>query len=59
MLFIVKKEQNVNELQSALPMKCLSVPVQILNIVCMCVVPLEVPISRSTEHIRNFVTSNA
>jgi len=43
-----------SELQSALPMKCLSAPVQKLNIVLMCVVPLIVPILMSTEHIRGF-----
>jgi hypothetical protein len=48
-LFIVKNAKCVScviessELQSALPMKCLPVPVQKLNIVLMCVVPLTVP----------------
>jgi len=35
--------QDVNELQSALPMKCLPVSVQKLNIILMCVMPLMVP----------------
>jgi len=44
-----------SELQSALPMKCLPVPVQKLNKVLMCVVLLTVSILTSAEHIRNFV----
>jgi len=42
-----------SELQSSLPTKCLPVPGNELNIAFMCVVPLMVPIFRSTEHIRN------
>jgi hypothetical protein len=40
-----------SELQNALTMKCLPVPVQKLYIVLMCVVPLMVAILRSAEHI--------
>jgi hypothetical protein len=46
------------ELQNATPIKCLSVHGEKLDIVLMCVVPLMVPILRSTEHIRNFVRSS-
>jgi len=59
-MFIVKKLKmwisympESSELQSALPTKCLPVPIQKLNIVLMYVVPLMVPLS--AEHIRNFV----
>jgi hypothetical protein len=47
----------LNELQSALPVKCLPVPGDELNILLMCVVPLMVPILSSTEHLRKFVSS--
>jgi hypothetical protein len=60
-----KKVQNVNELhdrlsdvQIALPMKCLPVPVKKLNTALMCVMPPRVLILRSTEHIRNFARSS-
>jgi len=43
----------LSELQSALPMKYLSVPVQKLNIVLMCV------ILTSAEHVKNFVKFTA
>jgi hypothetical protein len=44
-----------SELQSALPIKRLPIPVQKLNTVLMCVVPLMVPILTSTGHKTNFV----
>jgi len=47
-----------SELQSALQKKCLPVPGEKLSIIMMCIMPLIVPILRSTEHIRNFVRSS-
>jgi len=47
-----------SKLQSAFPRKCLPVPVQKLNIVLMCVVPLIVSMLRSTEYVRNVVRSS-
>jgi hypothetical protein len=44
-----------SELHSALPSKCSPLHGEELNIVLMCVMPVMVPILRSTEHIRNFV----
>jgi hypothetical protein len=44
-----------SELQSILPMKCLPIPCDKLNIILMCAVPLMGYIPRSTEHIRNFM----
>jgi hypothetical protein len=58
--------QNVNELhdriiyklQNVLPLKCSLIPHKKLHIVLICVMPLLVPILRSTEHIRSFVQSS-
>jgi len=47
----------LSQLHSALPMKCLPVPGEKINIVLMRVVPLIMPILRSAEHISNFVRS--
>jgi hypothetical protein len=47
-----------SELKCVLPMKHLPAPVEKLNIVLMCVVPLMVPILRSAENIRNCVRSS-
>jgi len=64
-LLIVKKHKmqmscttESSQLQSPLPIKFLPIPVQKLNIILMCVMPLMVPILRSTEHVRNFVRSS-
>jgi len=38
------------------PVKCLPLPGEELSIVLMCVVPLVMPILRSVEHIRNFMS---
>jgi hypothetical protein len=59
-----KVQNNVNymtessELQSALPMKCLPLPNEKLNIVLTCVVPLVVAVLKSTKYIGNFVKSS-
>jgi hypothetical protein len=42
----------MSELQSVLPMKCLPIPFKKLNIILMCIMPLMVPILKSTEHIK-------
>jgi hypothetical protein len=46
------------ELQSELPMECLSISGKKLNIVLICVMPLMVPIFRYID-TRNFVRSDA
>jgi hypothetical protein len=45
----------MSQLQSALQFRCLPVSEYRLDV---CVMPLIVPILRSTGHIRNFVTSD-
>jgi hypothetical protein len=63
--FYHEKVQNLNELhelselQSVLPMKCLPMPAEKLNIVLMCVVSLMVPMLSSHGHIRSSVMSSA
>jgi hypothetical protein len=63
-IFYREKVQNVNELCDRIHQscrvryQCLPVPIQKLNIVLMCVVPLMVPTLKATEHIRNFVRSS-
>jgi len=47
-----------SELKGSLPMKCLSVAGEKLNIVLMCVLPLMAPILTSTEHMRSYVKSD-
>jgi hypothetical protein len=47
----------LSELQCRLPMKCLPLCGEKVNIIFLCVVPLMVPILKS-EHIRGFVRSS-
>jgi hypothetical protein len=49
----------LSELQSSLPMECLPIPVEKINIVLMRVTPLIAPVLTSTNHIRNFVRCSA
>jgi hypothetical protein len=64
-LFIMKRYKMLmssvtesSQLQSTLPMKCLVVSGEKLNIILMCVMALIVPLLRSTEHIRNVMRSS-
>jgi len=45
-------------LQSALPMKCFSIPGTKLSIILMCVRPIMMSTFRSTQHRRDFVESS-
>jgi hypothetical protein len=56
--------QNVNEVldkvsfAECITSETLPMPYKKLNIILTCVVPLMVPILRSTKHIRNFMRSS-